>query len=95
MVRRTATHIFQWDKSWLANGSLRQVLFVDTPPADDRTMVLTALWHDAICFSVNSARPSVQSARREVVGSKLLLALVRSQRRLFKQVGVAFRFRRL
>lgn len=74
----------------------RYVRFVfDAATVDERTLLLRALWHDAISFSVNSAPASEQAARRDVDGGKLLLARVRSQCCVLKRVGVSERFGRL
>lgn len=74
---------------------MRQAFLLDAVALDDRSVVLRALGRDAICFAINVASANVQARRRAVDGGKLFLALLHSQRRLHKQVGVAVRFRTL
>lgn len=74
---------------------MRQAFLLDAAALDDRSVVLRALWHDAVCFAVNVARANVQARRCAADDIKLLLAWLRSQSRLRKQAGVAVRFRRL
>lgn len=74
---------------------MRYRVFIDAAGLDDRTVVLRARWHDAIGFAFNSARSDAEARRRAVEGGRLLLARLRSQRRLRQQAGMVMLFRRL
>lgn len=78
-----------------ANVSMRQAFLLDAIALDEPSVVLRAFWHDTICLLVVVAHANVQATRRAVDGEKCLLARLRSQNRLQKQVGAAVRFRRL
>lgn len=58
VVQHIATLFFLCEDWWPASSSLRQALFLDAAAADDRNIVLRALWHDAVCCAVICSRAS-------------------------------------